>query len=76
MSVYGGSTYLYVDDSGDPTGHSNVAMNNVASTGTLSGLSNFTINWMPAEGSTGGVVYLDVYGSKGGSTYSIKSLGE
>jgi hypothetical protein len=69
IDVYGtGSTYLYVDDSGDTTGH-------IATlTGTsLTGLSPATIEWTPSAAATGGVTFLDVNGSAAGSTYYVNN---
>jgi hypothetical protein len=68
VDVYGlGSTWLFVDDSHDSNGHNNVAMTD----GSLTGLSNGAIDWSASSTPTGGVTSLGVYGSGGGSTYTV-----
>jgi hypothetical protein len=67
--VYGtGSTYLYVDDSADTTGHT------ANLTGTsLTGLSPAAIEWNPSAAATGGVTFLAIDGSKASSTYYVNN---
>lgn len=69
VDVYGtGSTYLYVDDSGDTSGHT------ARLTGTsLTGLSPAAIEWTPSSATTGGVAFLAIDGSAASSTYNVQN---
>jgi hypothetical protein len=61
-----GSTYLFIDDSGDPDSHY------VDLTGTsLVGLRNAPIQWTPSAAAAGGVTNLTILGSAGGSIYNV-----
>jgi acrosin len=69
VDVYGaGSTYLYVYDYSDLNSHTATLTN-----GSLSGLSTGTIYYSPTSASTGGVTFLDIFGSSAGSTYKVNS---
>jgi acrosin len=68
VNVYngGGSTYLYVDDGAD-----SASRTATLSAAGLTGLSPATIQWTPTASATGGVTFLDIYGSSAGSTYNV-----
>jgi hypothetical protein len=61
-----GATWLYLGDEGDSTGHT-VTLGN----GSITGLAPATISWTPSASAYGGVTYLEVFGSSGGSTYNV-----
>jgi len=62
-----GSSYLYVDDSSDPTGR--VAN---LSNGELTGLgASAPIKWTPSASATGGVTLVDVHGGSGGNAFNV-----
>jgi hypothetical protein len=67
VDVYGaGSTYLYVEDGTDTTGHT------ATLTGTsLTGLSPAPIEWTPSAAATGGVTFLAIDGSAAAGTYNV-----
>jgi hypothetical protein len=69
VDVYGsGPSYLYLGDAGDTTGRTVNLYD-----GEVTGLSPGNIYWTPSPTSTGGgVTYLDVLGSGGGSTYNVQ----
>jgi hypothetical protein len=61
-----GSTYLYVMDYNDTTSHTATL-----TATSLTGLSRGAIQWVPTVAATGGVTFLDIWGSAAGSTYNI-----
>ncbi len=61
-----GSTYLYLDDSGDTFGQT-VTMNN----GVIDYGFSAPIYYNPSANSTGDVTYLAVYGGSGGNTFNV-----
>jgi hypothetical protein len=67
VNVYGGgSTTLYIDDSGDATSRTATL-----SAGSLTGLSSGVISWTASASTTGGVTELIIKGSSAGSTYNV-----
>jgi acrosin len=61
-----GSIYLYLEDGSDPNGHSATLTRN-----SLTGLSAGAISWTPSFGTSGGVTFLEIFGSSAASTYTI-----
>jgi hypothetical protein len=61
-----GVTNLFVDDGGDAVGHTATLTGS-----SLTGLSAGTIYWTPTASFTGGVEYLQIYGSAAASTYNV-----
>jgi hypothetical protein len=67
VHVYGpGSTYLYVEDGSDATSRTATLTGS-----SLTGMSTGTISWAATSSSTGGVTFLDIFGSSAGSTYNV-----
>jgi hypothetical protein len=63
---YSGSTWLFVDDSGDTISRT-ATLNGYS----LTGLSAGTIYWSPTTTYYGGVTYLEIFGSAAASTYNV-----
>lgn len=68
-----GSTYLYLDDSGDTAGQT-LTMNDGEISYNFDGTVNAsTIYYNPSSSSTGDVTYLAVYGGTGGNTFNVNN---
>jgi hypothetical protein len=63
-----GSTYLYIKDGNDTT-----TRNAFLGSTALTGLSTGTIQWTRTTSSTGGVTYMQIYGTSVASTYNINN---
>ena len=61
-----GSIYLYIEDYLDTTSHTATL-----TATSLTGLSGGAIRWVPTVTATGGVTFLDVWGSAAGSIYNV-----